>query len=65
MTSYGGSGADGPPVQVAVPNTASKSRVPGGALTSGMLGYWETPEWDCWQPGRGLLWTSPWPGCAC
>lgn len=38
MTSHGGSGADIPPVQVNVPNTTTRSKVPGGALASGMLG---------------------------
>lgn len=38
MTSHGGSGADVPPVQVNVPNTTTRSKVPGGALASGMLG---------------------------
>lgn len=55
MTSHGGSGAEVPPVQVDVTNTTSRSKVPGGALASGMLGYWEDPEWECWQPGRDLL----------
>lgn len=54
MTSHGGSGAGVPPVQVNVPNTTTRSKVPGGALASGMLGYWRGPEWEFWQPGRGL-----------
>lgn len=58
MISHGGSGADVSPVQADIPNTASRSKVLGG-----MLWCWESPEWECWWPGRDLLCTFPWPGC--
>lgn len=54
MMSCGDSGADVLPDQADVPNATSRSKVPGGALATGMLGYWEGHEWECWQPGRDL-----------